>query len=317
MSQLLTPYKNVTLNVADINDTEHIATVCKALSVPERVTIMRSILSSSKNISMLSEELNLPMSSISRHIDILEQAGLVYFSYQPSQKGHFKFCTQAIKSFEIRLESEEIDDDNRPKYTIEMPLGMFSHCHIKAPCGMTGATEQLVGFDNPKIFFSPERCNAECIWFDSGFISYNFPTGFSPTSHFDEINFSFEICSETSYYNNHWPSDITIKINDVEILTFTSPGDFGGRRGKYTPKYWPLTSTQFGLLKRVKVNRTGSYLDDQLITDKITFDDLAIYNGNTIKLDIGIKADAVHKGGLNLFGKNFGDYPQSIVMSLK
>lgn len=47
----------------------------------------------------------------------------------------------------------------------------------------------------------------------------------------DEISFSFEVCSETIYYNNHWPSDITVSVNDVEVATFTSPGDFGGRRG--------------------------------------------------------------------------------------
>jgi predicted transcriptional regulator len=37
---------------------------------------------------------------------------------------------------------------------------------------------------------------------------------------------------------------------------------------------------------------------------------------NRIKLTIGIKEDAVHKGGINIFGKNFGDYPQSIVMTI-
>ena len=45
--------------------------------------------------------------------------------------------------------------------------------------------------------------------------------------------------------------------------------------------------------------------------------DLKLYDGSAIKLDIGIKDDAVHRGGLNLFGKNFGDYPQSIIMTLK
>jgi len=31
---------------------------------------------------------------------------------------------------------------------------------------------------------------------------------------------------------------------------------------------------------------------------------------------IGIKEDAAHKGGINIFGDGFGDYPQDIVLKL-
>ena len=235
---------------------------------------------------------------------------------QPGPKGHAKYCSQAVLSVTLSLEA----DDSRKEaaaYEVEMPLGMFSHCHIKAPCGMTGAEGKIADFDNPKIFFSPVRTKAECIWFDCGFISYNFPANFSDKQKFSEISFSFEICSETLYYNNNWPSDITIRVNDVEVTTFTSPGDFGGRRGKYTPTYWPVTSTQFGLLKRITVNHEGVFADNNFVSDSVKFSDLKIYDGSAIKFDIGIKDDAKHRGGINLFGKNFGDYPQSIVMSLK
>ena len=59
----------------------------------------------------------------------------------------------------------------------------------------------------------------------------------------------------------------------------------------------------------------GMFINGQ--TDTCDFDDLKIYDGNAIKLTIGIKENAVHRGGLNLFGKNFGDYQQSLVMILK
>ena len=53
------------------------------------------------------------------------------------------------------------------------------------------------------------------------------------------------------------------------------------------------------------------FLDNVFVSDKVRFADLHIYDGSSIKLDIGIKDDAAHKGGINLFGKNFGNYPQS------
>lgn len=316
MSDILTPQKNVTLSVDDDNCHALIAEFGRAVSVPERLAVLKCILLASKSVPDIAAELNLPASSVARHIDILDKAGLIYTSLQPGPKGHTKHCSQAVLSVTLSLEA----DDSRKEdagYEVEMPLGMFSHCHIKAPCGMTGAEGKIADFDNPKIFFSPVRTKAECIWFDCGFISYNFPADFSDKQRFSKISFTFEICSETLYYNNNWPSDITVRVNDVEVTTFTSPGDFGGRRGKYTPSYWPVTSTQFGLLKNITVGSDGVFVDNSFVSDKVHFADLKIYDGSAIKLDIGIKDDATHRGGINLFGKNFGDFPQSIVMSLK
>lgn len=317
MSDILTPQKNFTLNVENEPEHELISKLCYALSVKDRLMIMKALLNNSQSLSDLSKTLNIPVSSMARHLDALIDAGLIHQSFQPGPKGHTKYYAQTILGFTVSLEKAKEDERNKPEYVVEMPIGMFSHCHIKAPCGILGLQGEIGGFDNPNCFFSPDRMKAECIWFDAGFISYNFPTDFPHSRILSEITFSFEICSETIYYNNNWPSDITVYINNTEITTFTSPGDFGGRRGKYTPAYWPLTSTQFGLLKRITVNSEGVFVDNNFVTDSVKFDDLKIYDGSAIKLEIGIKDDARHKGGINLFGKHFGDYPQSIVMMLK
>lgn len=317
MSDILTPQKNFTVNVDNDDDHELIVKLCYALSVRERVSIMKALLNSSQSLSELSKKLNIPLSSMARHIDALIDGGLIHQSFQPGPKGHTKYYAQTILSFSVLMEKAKEDEAFNSEYVVEMPIGMFSHCHIKAPCGMLGAEGAIGGFDNPNRFFAPDRMKAECLWFDSGFISYNFPTDFSRKQALSEITFSFEICSETIYYNNNWPSDITVYINNQEVTTFTSPGDFGGRRGKYTPPYWPLTSTQFGLLEKITVNNDGVFVNNTLVTNKIRFNDLHIYNGTSVKLDIGIKDDAKHRGGINIFGKNFGDYPQAIIMMLK
>ena len=257
----------------------------------------------------------MPLTSVMRHVDVLADAQLIIINYQPGLKGHAKYCSQTILSYTVSLNTRE-KENTEDGYVVELPLGLFSHCHISPPCGINGKTATIGSYDDKRVFFLPERINAEQLWFDKGFISYNFPTPISDLN-YSSITFSFEVCSETSYYNNEWPSDITVSVNDVEILTFTSPGDFGGRRGNYTPKYWSINSTQFGLLKKVTVNKNGTYLDNKPINRKITFNDLHIFNGSAIKFTIGIKDDAIHKGGINLFGKNFGDYPQAIVMEIK
>ena len=309
--------ENQPFQLENPQDEEIILSLGYALSSPERIKILKSLLYESKSVTKLSTELNIPPSSLARHIEVLEKAKLIFLNYQPGPKGHAKHCALATLGFAISFAHKKNVDEKAPLYSIELPIGIFSHCHIEQPCGMLGKDEQLAAFDTPSNFFIPERVKAECIWFDKGFIAYNFPTPNVKTlKNFSEISFSFEIGSETYCYNNNWPSDITVYINKVEVCTFTSPGDFGGRRGKYTPEYWPITSTQFGLLKRITVNKTGIYLDNQLIDKRDIFDDLHLLDGSAIQLTLGIKDDAVHKGGISLFGKNFGDYPQGIKMTL-
>ena len=103
MSDILTPQKHFVLNVDNIAEHELIANLGRAFSVPERVAILKSLLTSSKNLSMLSEELDMPVSSVARHVDILTEAGLIFTSYRPGPKGHTKYCSQAVLSFTLSL----------------------------------------------------------------------------------------------------------------------------------------------------------------------------------------------------------------------
>lgn len=316
MSDIVSKEKDLFLSVNNERDHDMICKIARALSVPDRVRILKSLLLRSKNLSEISQELDIPVSSVARHIDALAEAQLIFVNYQPGLKGHTKYCSPMVMSCTFSLDAPRIEESPRREYSVEMPVGLYSHCHIKAPCGMTGKDSNIGAFDDPSTFFLPDRMGAECLWFDTGFISYNFPAPPRDLSG-DEISFSFEVCSETIYYNNHWPSDITVSVNDTEVATFTSPGDFGGRRGRYTPEHWPVTSTQFGILKKITVTKNGVFVDNFYQHNRVTTDDLHIGEGSAVKLTIGIKEDAVHRGGINLFGKNFGDYPQAIVMTVK
>lgn len=124
-----------------------------------------------------------------------------------------------------------------------------------------------------------------------------------------------ELCSEAPGYDHNWPSDITIWINDIEIGTWTSPGDFGDRRGMLNPHWLPDNHTQYGLLKTWKVDNGGSFLDDVEIS-KVKLDELNLHMNKLISLRIGIKQNAKHIGGINIFGKQFGDYNQDIIMRI-
>ena len=306
--------KHISYSIANRDDHDMIVKVARAFASEERLSILRYMLNKSVSISMIATTLDMPISSVSRHIDILADAGLIVINYQPGPKGHTKYCAQNVLDATISLVGNDREKKSN-SYYVEMPIGMYNDCKINAPCGMVGKERALGKFDDAKVFFSPLRAEAECMWFESGFVSYLFPAP-EKSAERHRISFSLELCSDTIYYNNDWPSDITVKINGIEIITFTSPGNFGGKRGKYTPMYWPITSSQFGQLKKISVDKDGVYLDNVLQHKDLTFDDLKIPDGDAVRFEIGVKANAVHRGGISLFGKNFGDFDQAIIMKI-
>ena len=163
------------LNILKSEDVNLIQKKSYALSSIERIRILQNI-SSNKSLSTLSRELNIPSTSLARHIDILAEAKLVSIYYKPGLKGHTKYVTLCPENYSVILDAKKQSFEPPPFYSVELPVGLFSHCHIKRPCGMLSKDRQLFPYDIPNYFFNPERFEAECIWFDQGFVSYNFPT---------------------------------------------------------------------------------------------------------------------------------------------
>ena len=192
------------------------------------------------------------------------------------------------------------------------PIGGYSRIVVTAPCGLAGQTGLIGALDDPVCFYEPGRLEAGLLWFHSGYVEYlvdgGMPDGAAPVA----LEVSVEICSDAPAYNERWPSDVTLWINDREVGTWTCPGDFGGRRAHLTPDWWSVEDTQYGLLKRWRVDAGGTFLDDAALSP-VTVHDLALASG-MIPVRLGVKADASHVGGVNLFGHTFGNHPQDLVL---
>lgn len=317
MSDIINSNKHPSLNIGNEQDIKKIYKVAHAFDSYDRIKILNLLTIEAMNIYEIAKRLNMPISSVSKHISILEEAQIIFVSTQQGAKKHVKMCSKQINEITFQIYAGKRNEPLNT-YTIEIPVGHFIEANISAPCGLyipgTEPNSHKIPVDSPIDFFSPSRFNAELLWFDHGFVSYNFPNRLYKKS-ISKLEFSFELCSEAIYHRFNWPSDITIKINDIEALMFISPGDFGGRRGNYSPKDWSINSTQYGQLYKVTIDKNGTYLNGVLVT-KRSIEEFNPINTSQIKLSFGIKPDAVHRGGLNLFGKNFGDYNQSIVLSL-
>ncbi len=318
MSDIINSNKLTSLFVDKNEDEEIIFNTARALASRDRIRILRLLLEAQMNIYEISKRLNMPISTVSNHISVLEEAQIVFVSTQQGVKKHVKMCSKQVNEISFNLHG------NTPtkaldSFSTELAVGQFTEANIAPPCGLfiidkEKEIEKMISTDTPIDFFSPQRFFAELLWFDHGFVSYNFPNQLYKKS-ISKIEFSFELCSEAVYHRMDWPSDIFIKLNDVDLLTFTSPGDYGGRRGKYSPKTWAINSTQYGQLYRILVDREGVYLNDVLVGKK-SIDDFSLSDSPFIKISLGVKSDAIHRGGLNLFGKNFGDYNQALILTI-
>lgn len=307
--------RNIYLHLSNEAHYDQITKIGKALSSPVRLKILNMLKNTSRSLQEISGILGIPLSSAALHIKTLEDARLIVTESQPGVHGSMRVCTCSIQSF--HLETFDADSDSINKtVSVDMPIGQYATCNVSPTCGLADENGPIDAYDTVRAFYSLKRTGAQLIWFHKGFIEYRFPNVCNPLLKLNELSFRMEICSEAPGYQENWPSDITISINDHEIGTYCSPGDYGARRGKLTPPAWPNGSTQYGILKSFSVRETGSYLDGRLINPAVTLADVAPGASPFISLKIEIKDTAHHIGGINIFGAGYGDYPQGIVMDI-
>lgn len=297
-------------------DPDKLVQVSHALSTRARVDMLRLLSTRNMNVVEIAETLKLPVSTVANNVKVLEAAKLINTELLPASRGAMKVCSRNYDDIHIALNVEKtIPKGALLSYEMEMPIGHYSDCEVHPTCGMANADGMIVREDEPASFYHPKHIGAQIIWLRKGYVEYLMPMEIPSEARIDALELSMEMCSEAPNYDNNWPSDITLWINGVEIGTWTSPGDFGDRRGRLTPSWWPDWSTQYGLLKNWRIDRNGASLDMQKISD-INIGDLKLTQRPNIRLRLGVKSDAVHQGGMNLFGRQFGDYEQDIVVKV-
>jgi predicted transcriptional regulator len=287
--------------------------VFKAFASETRTSIVALLAENPMNINALGQVLGIAQPSITRHIQVLEQAGLVTSEYMPGVQGMQKVCTLKYDRFIVSFESTQESVDRTEE--VEMPIGLYTLAHPTPTCGLAGKDRVIGFYDDPQSFFHPERALAQLLWMSDGFVEYVFPNTLPTSVEINRLELAMEICSEAPDFNNDHPSDITVWVNGVEIGTWTSPGDLGGKRGRLNPPWWNDHCTQHGLLKVWSVDMDGCYVDGSLVSN-VTLADVRLAPKQSVDVRIGVKPDAENPGGFNLFGRGFGNYEQDLVLRL-
>lgn len=281
--------------------------ILEVFSSATRVAIIELLNKGPLNIKEIAKALGFSSAIITKHVQKLEHAGIIKCESQSGKRGMQKISSLAEESIILQLRTGARSSDF---YIHDIPVGQYTAYHVHLTCGLASAAGIIGMNDDPRYFADPAHTQAELLWFGSGWVEYRIPNYLLSSQTAKTLEISLEICSEAPAYNEHQPSDIGFRINGKLLGIWTSPGDFGIKRGIFTPDWWN-GGTQYGLLKTVRVDETGSFIDGVQLSG-IGIKDLGIVYGSEITFRIENDENARHVGGLNLFGKSFGNYAQDI-----
>jgi len=292
---------------------EEFVEIARTLSSELRINMFKKLLRRPMNVAEIAEEFDIPQSTAAVNIKKMEDVGLIVTELIPGLRGTQKVCSAVISRIMIdMIGSTELDKNY---ILLPMPIGQFVDCSVTPTCGLVSETSIIGELDDPSSFYEPDRVLAQLLWFRDGYVEYRFPNRVPRGATLRQVKLTMEVCSEAPMHNPNWPSDITVWMNNVEVGSWTSPGDFGGSRGYLTPGWWESRDSQFGLLKAWQVSDEGSYVDGRKVSD-VTLGHLSVSESPFISVRIGVKSDAVNQGGVNLFGRRFGNYETDLVMRL-
>ena len=290
--------------------------ILRGLASPLRLRIMRHLLKQGPlNINQIAKAFRQPQSTISSNIQILEETGLIETKISKASKGQQKICYARYSEIVVKIDPEATNRD-KDIIEVEMPLGLYTTSNVSAPCGLC-STEKILGMlDVPELFLDPARVKAALVWFGRGYIEYKFPNNAKViNANVEALEFIMELSSEVPGTNVDWPSDISLWVNGIKIGTWQCPGDYGDQRGILTPLWWKLEGSQYGILTSWRISQHGTYLGDIKLSN-VTLDELQLAEHHSVKLRIGIDDKAGLPGGINIFGRGFGNHDQDIKMRL-
>lgn len=288
--------------------------IYKALASETRVRILSLLANRPATTSQLAETLHISKAIVSRHLKELENVNLIHLSRNyRSADGRKKVYTLKVDQIHIHF-PQRIYLPYKKK-THEIKLGLFSDFHIQPTCGLASSKRVIGAFDDPRSFVSNERAEASLLWFSEGYVEYRVPNFLNRDEAPELLELSMEISSEFPDSNNTWSSDITFTINGVDVGTWTCPGNYSDVRGKLTPDWWNSRFSQYGVLIHLRSSHENTGIDGQFLSHT-RIDDLDLGESPFITIRIGVKENAVNAGGVTLFGQEFGNVPQNILLTL-
>ena len=283
--------------------------VFRALGSEVRIDILTLLIQNGRmSMSTLAQSLGISNGALTPHVRKLEACDLLRINADADKHGNMRVCEPHLDKILFVLGKSQAAQN---EFRSHLRVGQYTRCNVYPTCGLSTPSELIGKFDDPRYFTHPKRFEADILWLGKGFVEYMIPCVIPRRSSIEQISVSMELSSEAPGSNPFWPSDIHFYLNDTLLGVWTSPGDFADVHGLFTPDWWFSNWNQYGLLKTLMIRSDGTFIDDQKLSD-VTIDQLKVNAKAPMYLRLEVPDDALHIGGLTIFGRDFGNYNQDI-----
>ena len=252
------------LYIENDDDIEQMEVLCNARGDKKRLIILKELQTPPFKIAItdLARKLNVPITTLVHHVEVLEKAGLININYKNDDKKNTRILGRKIRDIYLDLyRPVEPVEAKHLCETQEMRVGNYINFEgVK----LLFATNSQVYLQREDYYYHPQRFNAELIYTTFGVIEYYFDNFVTKKGTVEKLVLYIEICSEFPFYDMNHKSDITFWINNKEVTTYTCKGDYGDRRGTLNPKWWLNINTQYGKLVTLSIDETGVFINGTL-----------------------------------------------------
>ncbi|MWV45815.1 helix-turn-helix domain-containing protein [Paenibacillus sp. HJL G12] len=286
--------------------------VYEALASRVRLNILQLLSERQMNVRELAEALCLSSAIMTMHVKKLEKARLITTRMAPGKGGVQKICALSAERIEITIPASPAL--HRKSHQTEVSVGHYTDFELTAPCGIATVEHTIGEYNEPRYFWYPERVQAKMLWFRSGYIEYKVPNCLLDSQTPEELEITCELSTMLPFHPNAKPSSLVFSFNRVELGGWAGLKYQSTHQGTYTPAWWSDPGSQNGMLKTLRINQDGTYVDGERISG-VTLSSLPVRDKQWT-FRIAVPGQEKNTSGITLFGKGFGNHQQDVLFHL-
>jgi predicted transcriptional regulator len=327
---------------------KNVTPIVKALSNDFRIRILQILCEDDQTVQALMAKLELSKTAVITHLRILESSGFISSTIINGSIGNQRIYHKEYDRLIFNFTPMQENEQNEPYYEIQTDIGNYFDFQISPPCGLAKKDHIIQKWDDPSVFFQPERIQAHLLWGAFGFVEYRIPMNIPfEEGGFSRIEIMLEISAQGDLPTHHrlslpdyirkeqlanGVSDLTFFLNGVAIADYAvkeysriaKKGSLSGKKGKYTPGWW--RGSNYGDLLKIVIDYAGVTINgekESAVTLNDIFPDtlfdnpkemnLDLLSDDSLKFRIAIRPEARRIGGFTIYGLGFGNYNQGIV----
>jgi|GEM_PF-3996559 len=285
----------------DLVYNRHALPLLKALSSETRLSILTMLQERPMSIVEISQKLGVSAAITSKHIASMEGLGIIRIVEEKGIRGTKKMCHPVMRKISFTFMNSQ--QEEKPAVARNRKIGSYDDCKILPKCGLY-ANKKLIGVENDSRYFnSPERESADVLWYQNGYVAYDFPCDAAALRELC-FTWSMAVCTTKTSVKAGCAAKIYINDKLAACLSYTDPKPIVTDKIAFAVKHRP-----FELI----INESQTVINGKP-GENITIAD--IVKGDTISLKIHTEGNGETGALISLSGRGKSEKNAHIALTV-